>query len=43
MKILLMTVFGGMVNDETLAPAAGSMNEKDGGELHESDEHQRGA
>ena len=43
MKILLMTVFGGMVNDETLAPAAGSMNEKDGGELHESDEHQCGA
>ena len=40
---LAIAVFGGMVNDETLAPAAGSMNEKDGGELHESDEHQRGA
>ena len=43
MRILLMTVFGGMVNDETLAPAAASMKEKDGGEQHEPDEHERGA
>ena len=43
MKILLMTVFGGMVNDETLTTAGASMKEKDGGEQHEPDEHERGA